>query len=264
MQLDYPTSPTGRLAQAWGNSNPKMYPGGRHMGVDLAGNVGMPIKAACPGLVETVNIGGAHGYGRHVIIEHGDFKTLYAHLHKVFVIEGQTLEGGALIGEMGGDPLDNDPVDGASTGPHLHFEVILPAEPEGDFVKTVLGWTVEPFRYLLERFAAHAGWTGIVLEAEGVRVRLSPGTSAKDVIIDARQKNALLEIVELKDIDAQTQWARLRALRAEWVCVKYQGRKFVEVKRTEDGGPGTGEKDMRLDELNRMSAYLEARRKELA
>jgi len=275
MNLAYPTSPSAREVQGFGNSNPKMYPGpGRHMGIDIAANVGTPIYAACPGVVETANLKGAHGYGRHVVIEHGDFRTLYAHLHRVFVEEGRTLDAGALIGEMGGDPMDDDPIDGASTGPHLHFELILPAEPKSDFVKTWLGWTVDPFPYLLKRFAPAPIWIGTVVEKSGMKVRVDANSNSTRNILGALSKGTQFEIAELTfPVDAT--WARVRALRQEWVCVKQRNQVFVELSApplsasTQTSPPiGEasnlgGEKAARLDEVNRMIAYLEARKKEL-
>lgn len=276
MNLAYPTSATVQVAQAFGNVNVQMYPGsGRHMGIDLAAVVGAPIYAVCPGVVDTANFVGAHGYGRHVIVEHGDFRSLYAHLHRVFVYAGQTVEAGALIGEMGGDPTDSDKIDGASSGPHLHFEILLDKEPKIDFVKTVLGWAVDPFKYLLTRFAPPALALGTVTEADGIRVRLSPGNNNKvDTIIGAMQKHMRFEIAELRDVDPKTQWARVRSLRPEWVCVQYQGRRYVNVEptplpvsepadNTPVNVPVVDERAVRLDELGRMQAYVDARRKEL-
>lgn len=276
MNLAYPTSPTVQVAQGFGNFNPQMYPGtGRHMGIDLAAVVGTPIYAVCPGVVDTANFTGAHGYGRHVVIEHGEFRSLYAHLHQVFVYAGQTVEANALIGEMGGDPTDSDKIDGASSGPHLHFEILLEREPKIDFVKTVLGWAVDPFKYLMMRFVPPALAVGKVLEPQGIRVRLSPGNNNRvDTIIGALQKNNQFEIAELRDIDPKTQWARVRSLRPEWVCVMYQGRRYVQVDaaplpvteptdNTPVELPTVAERDIRLDELQRMQAYLDARRKEL-
>lgn len=69
MILTYPTTPTAYTVQRWGNVNYSMYPGGRHMGIDIGGPmVGAPIYAVCDGVVKEVNLVGAHGYGRHVII----------------------------------------------------------------------------------------------------------------------------------------------------------------------------------------------------
>jgi hypothetical protein len=273
MNLAYPTAPTAQQVQGFGNSNPAMYPGtGRHMGIDIAASVGTPIFAVCPGIVDTANLVGAHGYGRHVILEHGEFKTLYAHLHRVFVYAGQTVETGALIGEMGGDPTDSDKIDGASTGPHLHFELILDKEPKVDFVKTVLGWTVDPFKYLLERFASPPIWIGTVIDKAGLRVRTAPDNATGKNVLYALQKNMTFEVAELIFPKGDT-WARIRSLRTEWVCVKYQKATYVELAPPtgldtprESGGatrPPEAEQAARLDEVKKLIAYLEARAKEL-
>lgn len=274
MNLAYPTAATAQVAQNFGNVNLQMYPGtGRHMGIDLAAVVGTPIYAVCPGVVDTANFTGAHGYGRHVVIEHGEFRSLYAHLHRVFVYAGQTVEAGMLIGEMGGDPTDSDKIDGASSGPHLHFEILLEREPKIDFVKTVLGWAVDPFPYLLNRLTPPALALGKVTEAEGVRVRLSPGNNRTDTIIGALQKHMRFEIAEFRDVDPKTQWARVRSLRPEWVCVMYQGKRYVEIEPlpvdpqpapAAEAPAALDERAVRLDELQRMQAYVEIRRNELS
>jgi len=291
MKLAYPTLANTVIAQGWGNHNPLRYPGsGRHMGIDLAGAVGVAIYAVCPGLVEMVNLMGAHGYGRHVIIQHGDFKTLYAHLSKVRVIEGQAVETGAMIGEMGGDPTDKDPIDGASSGPHLHFEVLLPNPPDVDSIKTVLGWTVDPFAYLLNRFADAPKFKGRVLDKSGSRVRSTATTKVATNVLYSLKKNETFEAIDTVKAEGD-EWAVLRSLRPEYVCVVYQGRKLVELsevpgaKSQVPGGDDgekkdegrmqdaeevpsakfqvPGEREARLDEIKRMRAYLDAREKEL-
>jgi murein DD-endopeptidase MepM/ murein hydrolase activator NlpD len=86
-----------------------------HWGIDLASNKGTPILAAEKGVV--IYTGRAfHGYGRLIVIEHGsDWATMYGHLDKIAVKEGQEVEKGQVVGQMGRT--------GRATGVHLHFEV---------------------------------------------------------------------------------------------------------------------------------------------
>lgn len=86
-----------------------------HLGLDLAAPRGTPIMAARSGTV-IYKGRGFHGYGRMVMIEATDGSaTLYAHLDKFFVKEGQKIARGEVIGAMGRS--------GHATGVHLHFEV---------------------------------------------------------------------------------------------------------------------------------------------
>lgn len=86
-----------------------------HLALDIGAGLGDPIVASESGVV--VFAGGAsNGYGRMVMIDHGNgFQTLYAHLSEVSVRCGQQVKRGQLIGAGGST--------GNSTGPHLHFEV---------------------------------------------------------------------------------------------------------------------------------------------
>lgn len=88
-----------------------------HKGVDIA-NSGVPdIVAADSGTVVVAGWPDGYGYGNRVIIDHGNgYKTLYAHLSRIYVVQGQTVARGSAIGKMGST--------GRSTGTHLHFEVI--------------------------------------------------------------------------------------------------------------------------------------------
>jgi murein DD-endopeptidase MepM/ murein hydrolase activator NlpD len=86
-----------------------------HLGLDLAGPKGTPIFAALDGHVIYAGTG-FRGYGRFVIIEHGnDWATFYSHLDKILIKQGQTIKQGELIGKMGRT--------GRATGTHLHFEL---------------------------------------------------------------------------------------------------------------------------------------------
>jgi len=88
----------------------------RHLGVDIANKTGTPIYAADAGTVESA--GWAPGYGNAIVINHGGGKkTRYGHMSKLYVQKGQKIDKGDSIGAMGST--------GWSTGPHLHFEVII-------------------------------------------------------------------------------------------------------------------------------------------
>ena len=88
----------------------------RHLGVDFAMKPGNPIYSTGDGVVESVKFE-FFGYGTHIVIDHGfGYKTRYAHLRNVGVVEGMKVKRGECIGESGNS--------GKSTGPHLHYEVI--------------------------------------------------------------------------------------------------------------------------------------------
>ncbi|MGH9445798.1 MAG: M23 family metallopeptidase [Terriglobia bacterium] len=96
-----------------------------HAGVDIAAPYGSPVRAAADGLV--VEAGpGEPGYGNAVVIDHGSgIETYYCHLSRVDVLEGQEVHQGQVIGAVG--------MTGRTTGPHLHYEVLVhqtPVNPE--------------------------------------------------------------------------------------------------------------------------------------
>ena len=87
-----------------------------HAGVDLANSIGTPILAASDGVV--IAAGPTSGYGNWVKLKHSDGTvTLYGHLSAWNVEVGQRVWAGDQIAKMGNT--------GNSTGPHLHFEVLL-------------------------------------------------------------------------------------------------------------------------------------------
>lgn len=91
-----------------------------HTGLDIRGKIGDPVYASAAGKVTKADYYG--GYGKTIIIKHTDEQeTLYAHLTKIDVKEGEIVKKGAEIGGVGST--------GRSTGPHLHFEVIEDGEP---------------------------------------------------------------------------------------------------------------------------------------
>ncbi len=89
-----------------------------HLGCDFAALKGSPVIATADGLVtRSVTKADSSTYGKHVIIGHDDvYWTLYAHLSKVFVHNGQVVEMGDTLGLVGNT--------GNSTNPHLHYEVL--------------------------------------------------------------------------------------------------------------------------------------------
>ncbi len=83
-------------------------------GIDIAGKVGEPVKAAASGKVVYAG-SGLRSYGRMIIVKHGnDYLTAYAYNEKLLVKEGDTVKQGATIADMGTGP---------SGSPSLHFEV---------------------------------------------------------------------------------------------------------------------------------------------
>ena len=92
-----------------------------HTGLDFQADTGTPILAAAGGVVVTQEYHAA--YGNMIEIDHGnDLITRYAHSSKVFVKKGDLIKRGQKVAEVG--------TTGRSTGPHLHFEVLVQGVPQ--------------------------------------------------------------------------------------------------------------------------------------
>ena len=106
-----------RLSSSFGfRSDPFTGRSKRHTGVDFALKPGNPVYATGDGVVESVKFE-FFGYGNSVVIDHGfGYKTRYAHLKSIGVVEGMKVKRGECIGESGNS--------GRSSGPHLHYEVL--------------------------------------------------------------------------------------------------------------------------------------------
>ena len=87
-----------------------------HAGVDLAVAYGRDVRAAAEGVVAFA--GTQNGYGNTVVIDHGAGRqTRYAHLSDSLVQAGDRVGEGQVVGKSGNS--------GRSTGPHLHFEMLV-------------------------------------------------------------------------------------------------------------------------------------------
>ena len=87
-----------------------------HKGIDLSGESGENIYASLDGIVEISQY--SKSYGNYMVIKHAEgLKTLYAHSSKNLKKVGDTVKKGDVIATVGAT--------GRSTGPHLHFEIIL-------------------------------------------------------------------------------------------------------------------------------------------
>lgn len=87
-----------------------------HSGMDFSAKIGTDVYATGDGKITMA--GWKQGYGNCIVINHGyGFQTLYGHLSKYKVRVGQKVKRGEVIGQVGNT--------GKSTGPHLHYEVIV-------------------------------------------------------------------------------------------------------------------------------------------
>ena len=124
-----------------GRTDPFSGEGAIHTGVDLSAPQGTPVRAAADGIVVFAGWNGG-GYGRLVIIEHGNgLQTYYGHLSRFDVVPGQEIRRGDILGRSGSS--------GRVTSPHLHYEVRMGGVP------------VNPYPYLaksalsLPKYGAH-------------------------------------------------------------------------------------------------------------
>ncbi len=109
---------TSKFGRRWGRV---------HNGIDIAAPKGTPIVAAADGVVMESQRN-FHGYGNLIIIDHGDFVTVYAHCQKLIATKGQRVRKGQKIATVGDT--------GRATGSHLHFEIRYKTKP------------VDPLKYL--------------------------------------------------------------------------------------------------------------------
>jgi murein DD-endopeptidase MepM/ murein hydrolase activator NlpD len=114
-----PSSPPidGPVGSGFGfRSDPFTHTAALHTGLDFPAEIGTPIHAAAGGVV--LSAGPHPQYGNLVELDHGNgLVTRYAHTSKMLVKQGDIVRRGQVIAEVG--------TTGRSTGPHLHFEVLV-------------------------------------------------------------------------------------------------------------------------------------------
>jgi murein DD-endopeptidase MepM/ murein hydrolase activator NlpD len=97
-----------------------------HRGIDYRASIGTPVRAAAGGKVISVSGGWGGGYGNQILVDHGGGRvTRYAHLSGFAISAGTYVAQGQTIGYSGNT--------GRSTGPHLHFELIINGSPVPPF-----------------------------------------------------------------------------------------------------------------------------------
>ena len=133
-----------------------------HQGIDYAAPTGTPAHTVGDGVVEFAGVQG--GYGKTVVVRHDRSRsTLYAHLSKIHVRKGQSVQQGQVIGAVGST--------GWSTGPPLHFEF------------RVNGRHVDPARIAQVRHGAPLPANALALfteAAEQARLQLAAATHMRD------------------------------------------------------------------------------------
>lgn len=92
-----------------------------HTGTDLRGTTGTPVKSAAGGTVIEAGWHTKGGGGLRIVVDHGNgVHTTYNHLSEIWVEPGQWVDTAHAIGAVGST--------GNSTGPHLHFEMLVDGE----------------------------------------------------------------------------------------------------------------------------------------
>jgi murein DD-endopeptidase MepM/ murein hydrolase activator NlpD len=114
-----------------------------HEGLDFSASTGTEVYATGNGTIEIAGRLSDGGYGNQIVIDHGySYKTLYAHLSRIFVKPGQKITRGQIIGYIGNT--------GKSTSPHLHYEVRKNSVPLNPIYFFFNDLTPEQFQMMLE------------------------------------------------------------------------------------------------------------------
>ena len=135
-----------KLSSVYGyRSDPMSGRRAMHKGVDFAMKPGNPVYATGDGVVESVSFE-FFGYGNSLLIDHGfGYKTRYAHMKSIGVVEGMKVKRGECVGQSGNS--------GKSSGPHLHYEVIYKGNPVNPYNFYDLDMTPEEYATMVQSSA---------------------------------------------------------------------------------------------------------------
>jgi uncharacterized protein YgiM (DUF1202 family) len=161
------------ITQRFGE-NPQIYAKFRqagHEGLDFAAPVGSSVYACADGEVFDIRPNNGNAYGLHVRVRHEldgrEYHTIYAHLSKVFVSKGQSVQAGQRIGLAG--------ITGHTYGPHLHLTLKLigaqtPGYPSG---------VIDPLPYLQEKEVEPPAPSDLTIyTTDQLRLRARPTTTS--------------------------------------------------------------------------------------
>ncbi|PCF86398.1 phage tail tape measure protein [Staphylococcus intermedius] len=142
----------------------------------------------------------AGGFGKYILVKSGALEAFYAHLSKSFIKDGQSVHAGQKLGISGGDP--GLAISGASTGPHLHYEMHRNGKP------------INPVTWLKSHNGSRGGKTSgsgytnarnAILKAQAIlggRYR-SPFITNEMLRVAKRESNYTSDAVNNWDINAQ-------------------------------------------------------------
>ena len=123
MNLTWPVGPNTPISQRFGENSLdyRRFNLKGHNGLDFAASLGSPVYAAGDGTIDRISTDPA-GYGLYIRVKHSWGISLYGHLSKVLLQQGDKVSAGQSIALTGNS--------GNSTGPHLHFEIRPDSEPK--------------------------------------------------------------------------------------------------------------------------------------
>ncbi|MDL2256221.1 peptidoglycan DD-metalloendopeptidase family protein [Parabacteroides sp. OttesenSCG-928-G06] len=112
-----------------------------HAGMDFSAKIGTEIYSTGDGVITYA--AWKQGYGNCIMINHGHgYETLYGHMNKFGVRVGQKVKRGQIIGEVGNT--------GKSTGPHLHYEVIVRGKHDNPAKYYFMDLTLEEYDRMIQ------------------------------------------------------------------------------------------------------------------